>query len=133
MIAKVGPKKLILTSVLALIGSMILYAVAESLVVFYVGGILLGLGFSWTGTAMIGYVVNVWCKEHKGTIMGLILASNGIGAAIAMQIVSPVINSSPVGYKSAYWLITIILSVLFVLLLLFFMIITLYFGKANNL
>lgn len=120
MIAKVGPKKLILTSVLALIGSMILYAVAESLVVFYVGGILLGLGFSWTGTAMIGYVVNVWCKENKGTIMGLILASNGIGAAIAMQIVSPVINSSPVGYKSAYWLITIILSVLFVLLLLFF-------------
>ena len=39
---------------------------------------------------------------------------------IAMQIVSPIINSSAVGYKSAYWLIAIILSVLFVLLLLLF-------------
>lgn len=120
MIAKFGPKKLILAGMLSLVGSMILYAVAESLIVFYIGGLLLGIGFSWTGTAMVGYVVNVWCKENKGTIMGLILASNGIGAAIAMQIVSPIINSSEVGYKSAYWLISIILAVLFVLLLLFF-------------
>lgn len=120
MIAKFGPKKLILAGMISLVGSMVLYAIAESLVVFYIGGVLLGIGFSWTGTAMVGYVVNVWCKENKGTIMGLILASNGIGAAIAMQIVSPIINASAVGYKSAYWLITIILCVLFVLLLLFF-------------
>ncbi len=120
MIAKFGPKRLILAGMVSLVGSMILYAVAESLVVFYIGGVLLGIGFSWTGTAMVGYVVNIWCKENKGTIMGLILASNGIGAAIAMQIVSPIINASAVGYKSAYWLITIILAVLLVLLLLFF-------------
>lgn len=120
MIAKFGPKKLILAGMISLVGSMILYAVAEYLIMFYIGGILLGIGFSWTGTAMVGYVVNVWCKENKGTIMGLILASNGIGAAIAMQIVSPIINSSAVGFKSAYWLIAIILAVLFVLLLLFF-------------
>lgn len=120
MIAKFGPKKLILAGMVSLVGSMVLYAIAESLILFYVGGIFLGIGFSWTGTAMVGYVVNVWCKENKGTIMGLILASNGIGAALAMQIVTPIIGSSAVGYKSAYWLISLILAVLFVLLLLFF-------------
>jgi OFA family oxalate/formate antiporter-like MFS transporter len=52
--------------------------------------------------------------------MGAILASNGIGGAIAMQIVSPIIESGPVGYKRAYFLIAIILVVLFVLMAIFF-------------
>jgi sugar phosphate permease len=76
------------------------------------GGILLGMGFSGTGTSMVGYVVNIWCKENKGTIMGAILASNGIGGAIALQIVSPIIESKNTGYKTAYFLIAIILAVL---------------------
>lgn len=120
MVAKFGPKKLILAGVLCLIGSMVIYAVAANIFLFYLGGILLGVGFSWTTTTMVGYVVNVWCRENKGTIMGAILASNGIGGAIAMQIVTPIIEGESAGYKTAYFLISIILAVLFVLLLLFF-------------
>jgi MFS family permease len=52
--------------------------------------------------------------------MGAILASNGIGGAIAMQIVSPVIASSETGYKNAYLLIAATLTFLFVLLVIFF-------------
>lgn len=120
MIAKFGPKNLILAGTICLVGAMVLYSVAENVLVFYLGGTLLGVGFSWTGTAMVGYVVNVWCKKNKGTIMGAILASNGIGGAIAMQIVSPIIESGPVGYKRAYFLIAIILVVLFALIAVFF-------------
>ena len=120
MISKFGPKNLILAGTICLVGAMVLYSVAENVLVFYLGGTLLGVGFSWTGTAMVGYVVNIWCKKNKGTIMGAILASNGIGGAIAMQIVSPIIESGPVGYKRAYFLIAIILVVLFVLMAIFF-------------
>ena len=41
--------------------------------------------------------------------MGMILASNGIGGALAMQIVSPIIESGATGYKRAYFLIAIII------------------------
>lgn len=32
---------------------------------------------------MVGSIVNKWCKENKGAIMGAVLAANGIGGAIS--------------------------------------------------
>ena len=90
---------------------MLLYSFAVNVIMLYLGGIFLGIGFSWTTTTMVGYVVNVWCSKNKGTIMGLVLASNGLGGALAMQIVSPIIESSEVGFKLAYGIIAIILAI----------------------
>ena len=120
MIIKFGPKKLILAGMLSLITAMLIYAYANNVFVFYIGGVFLGIGFAWTSTTMVGYVINEWCKENKGTIMGAVLASNGLGGAIAMQFVSPIIEKSAQGYKSAYILIAIILVALLVLLAIFF-------------
>lgn len=120
LVARFGPKKLIITGMCCLIGAMVVYGLAESVYVYYVGGFLLGVGFSFTSTTMVGYVVNIWCKENKGTIMGAVLASNGLGGAIAMQIVTPIIESAAAGYKNAYFLIAIILAVVATLLLIFF-------------
>ena len=120
LVLRFGPKKLIVGGMCCLIVAMVVYALAESVYVYYIGGMFLGLGFSFTGTTMVGYVVNIWCKENKGTIMGAILASNGLGGAIAMQIVSPIIESAAAGYKNAYFLVAVILVVVAVLLLIFF-------------
>lgn len=120
LVIKFGPKKLILVGMVCLMGAMVVYGIAESVLIYYIGGMLLGIGFSFTTTTMVGYVVNIWCKENKGTIMGAILASNGLGGAIAMQIVSPIIESSLAGYKNAYFLVAIILAVVALLLLIFF-------------
>lgn len=120
LVARFGPKKLIAAGFVCLISSQLIYAYAESVYVFYIGGILLGLGLSWTTTTMVGCVVNKWCKESKGTIMGAVLAANGIGGALAIQIVSPVIESSVTGYKTAYRLIALILFVVACLLMVFF-------------
>jgi MFS family permease len=53
---------------------------------------------------MVGYVIDLWCAENKGTIMGAVLAANGLGGALSAQIVSPIIESS-YGYRAAYFLI----------------------------
>lgn len=57
LIAKFGEKKMITLGFASLIASVLLYATAETLVGIYVGGILLGIGFSQTTTAMVGYIV----------------------------------------------------------------------------
>lgn len=120
LINKFGAKKLISAGFLSLIISMLLYAYGPNVYVFYLGGIFLGIGLSWTTTTMVGAVVNKWCAENKGTIMGIILASNGIGAAIAIQILSPIINSYAFGYRNAYKLIVLILIAVLILILLLF-------------
>ena len=120
LIARFGAKKLISAGLICLISSCLVYSFATNIFGFYIGGILIGLGFSWTTTTMVGYVVNKWCSENRGTIMGAVLATNGIGAAVATQILSPIINGTTFGYRLSYRLVAIILSVLFVIVMIFF-------------
>ena len=122
LIAKFGAKKLIGAGFVCLIASSLIYSAATNIFVFYIGGVFLGLGLSWTTTTMIGAVVNKWCKEGRGTIMGAILASNGVGAALAIQIVSPIINrpEDPFAYRDAYRLVALILLLVGVLIMIFF-------------
>ena len=119
LVAKFGTKKLITSGFICLIISCLIYSFADKLIWFYISGAFLGIGFSWTTTTMVGCVVNKWCKEKKGTIMGAVLASNGIGAALATQILSPIIyeEGNKFGYRDAYLLTTLILTATLVLIL----------------
>ena len=118
LVMRFGAKKLIAAGFCCLIASSVLYSVATNVFTIYAGGILLGVGSSWTTTTIVGYIVNQWCKEKKGTIMGFILASNGIGIAIATQILSPIINESVFSYRNAYRIIAAILASAFVIIML---------------
>ena len=113
LVMKWGERKMIALGFTALISSVLCYAFAENVWMLYLAGILLGIGFSWTGTTLVGVVVTKWVKENKGTIMGAILASNGLGGALAMQIVNPLIDGkfSIPGYKVAYFVIAGVLVV----------------------
>jgi len=111
LVLRMGPRKMIAIGFASLIASMLVYSFAESIYIFCIGGVLLGLGLAFTTTTMVGYVVNHWCKENKGTIMGAILAANGLGGAVASQVVSPIINSGVFGYRTSYQVTALILLV----------------------
>lgn len=120
LIYKFGPKKLIFAGFISLISANVIFAFAPNAFVLCIGGALLGLGFSFTTTTMVGAVVNKWCKKNKGTIMGLALASNGIGAAVALQILEPIISRDVFAYKKAYLLVALILTLVLTIMMLFF-------------
>ena len=69
-----------------LVGSCVVNSLSSHVVGFYVGEILMGIGLAWTTTTMVGYVVGKWFTSKKGTIMGFVLAANGIGGATATDI-----------------------------------------------
>ena len=112
LVMRFGPRKLIGLGFASLVASMLVYSVATQMWQFYVGGALLGIGLSTTGTAMVGYVITHWFAENKGTVMGFVLAANGIGGAVSVQIVSPIINAHSFGFRDAYRVTAIILAVL---------------------
>ena len=122
LVAKFGTKKLISLGIIFLAVSMIINSVADSVIVFIISEFVSGIGFSISGTAMVGSVVNRWYPEKKGTIMGAILCANGIGGAVSAWIVNPFIHDEidPFGYRNAYRIIAVILIVLLVLVLIFF-------------
>ena len=122
MVKKFGTKNLILAGFACLIGFAVINAYATKLWMFYIGSVLLGTGLSWTGTSMASKVVNVWCEKNKATITGAVLSANGLGAAIAIQIITPIIfeEGNPFGYQNSYKLVALIMVIMFVLLLVFY-------------
>ena len=111
LIQKLGARKMVGIGFAALIAAMQIYAHASNVFVFYIGGSLLGLGLAFCTTTMIGSIIRRWVKENTGTILGFVLAANGLGGALAAQIVTPIIyeEGNPFGYRNAYNLVTLIL------------------------
>ena len=118
LIAKFGSKKLILAGFASLMCFTIINSVAESLYMFYIGGMFLGLGLSWTGTTMVSAILNKWCTKNKGTITGAVLSANGLGGAISVQILTPIIfqEGNKFGYRDSYHLVTLILFITFIII-----------------
>ncbi|MBE6651475.1 MAG: MFS transporter [Ruminococcaceae bacterium] len=122
LVSQFGTKKLICAGFVSLICFALINSFAEHLFVFYIGSIFLGVGISWTGTTMVSAIVNRWCKSNKGTVTGAILAANGIGGAIAVQIISPIIfeEGKPFGYRTSYRMVAVVLAVVLLLVILLF-------------
>lgn len=110
LVYKFKPRKLIALGFACLIASTLLYAMADNVILIYVGGALLGAGLCFTSSTMASYVINARCPNNTGTILGFVLASNGLGGALAMQILSPIINSHTFGYRNAYYVVAIVLA-----------------------
>ena len=57
LIARFGVRKMAAFGFAALIGSSLIYALADSIYIFYIGGLLLGLGFTFTTTTMASSII----------------------------------------------------------------------------
>ena len=119
LVAKFGVRKMVAFGFASLIGSVLIYAYATNIFVFYLGGCLLGAGLAFTTTAMATILVKRWFSGNTGTVLGVVLAANGLGGATAAQIVTPIIGKHAFGYRDAYTLVAIILAVVGVIAVLF--------------
>lgn len=117
LLQRFGTRKMVGFGFAALIASMLVYAGSEHIWGFYIGGCLLGVGLSFAGTTMGSSIVKKWCKKNTGKITGFVLAANGLGGAVAAQIVSPIIyeEGNAFGYRNAYRLVALILVVVGIL------------------
>lgn len=115
LVSKLGIRKLVAIGFACLISSVLLYAYATNILLFYLGGALLGIGLAFTTTAIASIIVKRWFTGKTGTVLGVVLAANGLGGAVAAQIVTPIIGSHVYGYRDAYTLVAVIVAVVGVL------------------
>lgn len=121
LIQRFGVKKLVGAGFLCLIISTLLYASATHVAVFYLGGCFLGIGLAWTTTTMASYLVNRWFQNNRGTMSGMVLCANGLGGALAAQIITPIIynEGNAFGYRNAYNLVAVLLLITGILVVMF--------------
>ena len=111
LVAKFGPRKLIAAGFTCLTLSNLIGAVANNIWVFYISNVFLGLGLAWSTTSLVGIVVEKWFTSSKGTVMGFILAANGLGGAISSQVLSRIIYAKADGWRTAYLVAAVIMVV----------------------
>lgn len=121
LVGRFGVRKMTAFGFVSLIASMLIYAYASNIFVFYIGGILLGIGLSFTTITMASSIVRRWFKKDVGKYTGIVFAANGIGGAVAAQIASPMINEvgNPFGYRTSYLVVVLILFVVGTLAVIF--------------
>ena len=122
LVRKLGTKRLLLLGIVCYIISSLIYTFAASLPLFYLAGIFLGLGVSWTSTTMISVIINRWFTKNKGTILGVIFASNALGSAVCIYVTTPIIyeKGNLFGYKNAYLLTVLLLVLLLIITAIFY-------------
>ena len=109
LVNRFGFKKMVFIGLCALVGATLLRAVGTNVLYFYLAGALHGVGIVFVGGTMAGTIMRRWFKENIGKYTGIVMSANGIGGAIAAQIVSPIINNGETfGYRKAYLLSAVI-------------------------
>lgn len=112
LIAKWGIRKMVVAGFVCTIASMLTYAFATNVLVFYLGGTLMGIGLAFTTTSMTGCIVRRWFHKDIGRYTGIVFASNGVGAALAAQIAQPIIDTGKFGYQNSYLLVAAIVTII---------------------
>lgn len=120
LIQRFGLKKLVGVGMFSLCGSIITKYLTTNIIHHYIACVLWGLGIVFAGGTMASTVVRRWFHKDIGRFTGIVMSANGIGGAVAAQIVSPLINNGETfGYRKAYMLSAVIsLAVSVVVLLL---------------
>ena len=121
LIARFGARRLIGAGFFLLLSWAVLCAAGGHIALFYLAGMCLGAGLSFTTTSMVGYVISRRCRKNRGTVMGAVLAANGLGGALATQLVTPLlVGDSLFAYRRAFWMIAAVLLFVGVLILALF-------------
>ncbi|MBE7043876.1 MAG: MFS transporter, partial [Ruminococcaceae bacterium] len=120
LINRFGVKKMVCVGLLALLGSVLARGFATKFYHLYIGGALWGVGIVFVGGNMAGLIVRRWFHQDIGKYTGIVMSANGIGGAIAAQIISPIINNGETfGYRKAYFLSAIITFAIGVVIMIF--------------
>ena len=93
--------RIILTTAVALVGvALLIMSNAQSIMWFYVAGVLMGLGNAWLLWLIVPVVVGRWFKKRRGTLIGIGMACTSISGTLLSPVFSSVIEGA--GWRSAY-------------------------------
>lgn len=107
----------VLSALVAALG-YIIFSTAQSLWMFYVGALFIGVGFSNCTVLPLSIVLNNWFGgKVRGTVMGFCFVGSGVGGLVILPLLNAVISSS--GWRAGYIILACLFGVVALLALIF--------------
>lgn len=82
----------------------------QSVGMFYLSGAIIGVGVAFTGFVAIPIVINMWFRKKAGTVLGIIVAAEGLATVVYSLLTAQWIVS--MGWRTAYLVLAAICLVL---------------------
>lgn len=93
--------RIIMFAACSLVGAaLLLMSFAPSIEMFYVAGVLMGLGNAWLLWLIVPVVVGRWFKKRRGLLIGIGMACTSISGTLLAPVFSGIIQSS--GWRTSY-------------------------------
>lgn len=115
--SRLGIRRIVFFAAILSSSAYYIYYKSTSLLQFYLGAFLFGIGYSYTNMLTFSFLINSWFPKKRGTILGLISAGSGFGGSVMSPLIGYVI--SVYGFKKSYLLTSIILFTLIIPIALF--------------
>ena len=120
LVQRFGTKRMVLVGLAGLTASVVIRGLATNIFHLYASSILWGIGIVFVGSNMAGTIVRRWFQQDVGRYTGIVMSANGIGGAIAAQIISPIINNGETfGYRKAYLLSAVVALAISIVVMIF--------------
>lgn len=121
MVNRFGIRKMVFVGLAAMLGTTLLRMFGNHVAFFYLAGALHGIGIVFVGGTMAGTIVRRWFKQDIGKYTGIVMSANGIGGAVASQIITPIINAEGqvYGYRNAYFISAVVVLLISAIILIF--------------
>ena len=98
-------------SAILVVAAFLLMSIANTIVLFYVAAVMLGLGEITLLWLAVPTLINRWFADRAGFFIGLCMAFTGIGGVIFNPIGTALINMGPEGWRTGYLVFGIIVLV----------------------
>lgn len=83
LIARFSIRTMMLTGILLCAGSMMLYSIAKTIILFYLSAVIMGISVSLTCNIPISALIKEWFdKGRQGLAIGIAFAGSGAGAMV---------------------------------------------------
>ncbi len=73
---------------------------------FYLSGIIIGIGVAFNGFIAVPIVVNMWFRKKAGTVLGIIIAVEGLSTVLFTLLTAQMIVG--MGWRMAYFMMALI-------------------------
>lgn len=92
------------------VAGIALMATYKSVFMFYLSGAMIGAGVAFTGYVAIPIIINMWFHKKAGTVLGIIVAAEGISTVVySMLTATWIVNW---GWRTAYLVMAVTCLVL---------------------
>lgn len=106
IINKLGIKKSLFAGSILVFGSTFLMGMAKSMIIFYLLGIIRGIGAGLNAILPITMIINKWFNKSNGLATSIVLSFSGVAGAFLSPVFSSLINS--IGWQNTYYVAAII-------------------------